>query len=74
MRCARAGTACARGSAPAPPPVATYWVDGATQSGTGAGMMECKKALEETGGDMEKAIEYFRKKGVKASLGFAEVN
>ncbi len=31
---------------------------------TGAGMMECKKALEETGGDMEKAIEYLRKKGI----------
>jgi elongation factor Ts len=36
---------------------------------TGQGMMECKKALQEVGGDMEKAIEYFRKKGVKASLG-----
>ena len=36
---------------------------------TGQGMMECKKALQETGGDMDKAIEYFRKKGVKASLG-----
>ena len=36
---------------------------------TGQGMMECKKALTEVGGDMEKAIEYFRKKGVKASLG-----
>jgi elongation factor Ts len=31
---------------------------------TGAGMMECKKALEETGGDMEKAVEYLRKKGI----------
>ena len=31
---------------------------------TGAGMMECKKALEETGGDMEKAIEHLRKKGI----------
>jgi elongation factor Ts len=30
---------------------------------TGVGMMECKKALEETGGDMQKAIEYLRKKG-----------
>lgn len=29
---------------------------------TGAGMMDCKKALEETGGDFEKAIEYLRKK------------
>ena len=36
---------------------------------TGQGMMECKKALQEVGGDLEKAIEYFRKKGVKASLG-----
>lgn len=35
---------------------------------TGQAMMECKKALQETGGDLEKAIEYFRKKGVKASL------
>jgi elongation factor Ts len=31
---------------------------------TGAGMMECKKALEETAGDIEKAIEYLRKKGI----------
>jgi elongation factor Ts len=31
---------------------------------TGAGMMDCKKALEETGGDMEKAIDYLRKKGM----------
>jgi len=30
---------------------------------TGAGMMDCKKALEETAGDMEKAIESLRKKG-----------
>jgi len=30
---------------------------------TGAGMMDCKRALEETNGDMEKAIEYLRKKG-----------
>jgi len=35
---------------------------------TGQGMMECKKALNETGGDIEKAIEYFRKKGVKTSI------
>jgi elongation factor Ts len=39
------------------------------RSKTGQGMMECKKALQESGGDMDKAIEYFRKKGVKASLG-----
>jgi len=30
---------------------------------TGAGMMDCKKALEETNGDMEAAIDYLRKKG-----------
>jgi elongation factor Ts len=30
---------------------------------TGAGMMECKKALEETGGDMEAAIDLLRSKG-----------
>lgn len=30
---------------------------------TGAGMMDCKKALTETNGDMEKAIEYLRKNG-----------
>lgn len=32
---------------------------------TGAGMMDCKKALEESGGDFEKAIDYLRKKGAK---------
>jgi len=31
---------------------------------TAAGMMDCKKALEETGGDIEKAVEYLRKKGI----------
>ncbi|AKX93794.1 translation elongation factor Ts [Neomoorella thermoacetica] len=31
---------------------------------TGAGMMDCKKALTEANGDMEKAIEYLRKKGL----------
>ncbi len=30
---------------------------------TSAGMADCKKALEESGGDMDKAIEYLRKKG-----------
>lgn len=35
---------------------------------TGLGMMECKKALTETDGDIEKAIENFRKKGVKTSI------
>ena len=31
---------------------------------TGAGMMDCKRALEESGGDMEKAVELLRKKGI----------
>lgn len=31
---------------------------------TGAGMVDCKKALDETGGDLEKAIEILRKKGI----------
>ena len=35
---------------------------------TGQGMMECKKILTEAGGDIEKAIDIFRKKGVKSSL------
>src|SRR5581483_9221842 len=30
---------------------------------TGVGMMDCKKALEATNGDIEKAIDYLRKKG-----------
>ncbi|OLC77719.1 MAG: translation elongation factor Ts, partial [Gemmatimonadetes bacterium 13_1_40CM_4_69_8] len=30
---------------------------------TGAGMMDCKKALEQTGGDLEKAIDLLRKTG-----------
>lgn len=32
---------------------------------TGAGMMDCKKALEENDGDFDKAIDYLRKKGQK---------
>ncbi len=31
---------------------------------TGAGFNECRKALEETGGDMQKATDYLRKKGI----------
>ena len=30
---------------------------------TGAGMMDCKKALTETNGDMDAAIEFLRKNG-----------
>jgi elongation factor Ts len=32
---------------------------------TGAGMMDCKKALQESNGDVEKATEYLRKKGLQ---------
>ena len=35
---------------------------------TGQGMMECKKMLTETGGDLQAAIDAFRKKGVKTSI------
>lgn len=34
---------------------------------TGAGMMDCKNALKESDGDMDKAIEYLRKKGQKVA-------
>ena len=35
---------------------------------TGLGMMDCKKALEEANGDIEKAIELLRKKGAAVAL------
>ena len=34
---------------------------------TGAGMMDCKKALVQTEGDIEKAVEYLREKGLAAA-------
>lgn len=34
---------------------------------TGAGMMDCKKALAETNGDMDKAVEFLREKGLAAA-------
>ncbi|HEY7556472.1 MAG TPA: translation elongation factor Ts [Candidatus Binatia bacterium] len=34
---------------------------------TGAGFMDCKKALTETGGNVEKAIDYLRQKGMAAA-------
>ncbi len=34
---------------------------------TGAGMMDCKKALKETEGDFEKAIEWLRQKGITSA-------
>jgi elongation factor Ts len=34
---------------------------------TGAGMMDCKKALKENDGDMAKAIEWLRQKGITSA-------
>lgn len=34
---------------------------------TGAGMMDCKKAMQETGGDMDEAVNYLRKKGIASA-------
>ena len=34
---------------------------------TGAGMLDCKKALEESDGDMQKAITFLREKGIKVA-------
>jgi elongation factor Ts len=34
---------------------------------TGAGMMDCKKALAEVGGDLEKAVDYLRTKGLASA-------
>ncbi|SHI77990.1 translation elongation factor Ts (EF-Ts) [Desulfatibacillum alkenivorans DSM 16219] len=34
------------------------------RAATGAGMMDCKKALAESDGDMDKALDYLRKKGI----------
>jgi len=34
---------------------------------TGAGMMDCKKALAESGGDLDKAVDYLRQKGLAAA-------
>ena len=39
---------------------------------TGAGMMDCKKALEECKGDMDKAIDYLREKGISKAAKKAE--
>jgi len=39
----------------------------ALRESTGAGMMDCKKALEETDGDLEAAKQYLREKGLAAS-------
>ncbi|MDX8407028.1 MAG: translation elongation factor Ts, partial [Mariprofundaceae bacterium] len=34
---------------------------------SGAGMMDCKKALTETAGDMDAAVDFLRKKGLSAA-------
>ena len=34
---------------------------------TGAGMMDCKRALEETGGDLDKAMALLRERGVASA-------
>ena len=34
---------------------------------TGVGMMDCKKALQETDGDMDKAVDYLREKGIESA-------
>src|SRR3989338_7250549 len=34
---------------------------------TGAGMMDCKKALAETAGNFEQAVDYLRKKGIASA-------
>jgi len=39
---------------------------------TGAGMMDCKKALEESGGNIDKAIEFLRIKGLSKAAKKAE--
>jgi elongation factor Ts len=39
---------------------------------TGAGMMDCKKALTETNGDMEKAVDFLREKGIAKAANKAD--
>ena len=39
---------------------------------TGAGMMDCKKALTEVNGDMEAAIDFLREKGLSSSASKAD--
>ena len=40
---------------------------------TGAGMMDCKKALGETNGDMEAAVDFLREKGLATAQKKAEM-
>ena len=39
---------------------------------SGAGMMDCKKALTETDGDFDKAVEFLREKGLATAVKKAE--
>ncbi len=48
------------------PPISASMVKDLREK-TGAGMMDCKKALAETDGDMEAAIDWLRKKGLSAA-------
>jgi elongation factor Ts len=43
----------------------------ALRDATGAGMMDCKRALQETGGDIEQATEWLRQKGLARAAGRA---
>ena len=38
---------------------------------TGAGVLDCRKALQENNGDFEKAVAYLREKGLAAAAGWA---
>ena len=40
---------------------------------TGSGMLDCKKALEETGGDFDKAVENLRIKGAKDAVSYTHL-
>ena len=40
---------------------------------TGVGILDCKKALTETDGNMDKAVEWLREKGLAASAKKAEI-
>ena len=37
---------------------------------SGAGMMDCKKALAENGGDLDKAMNWLREKGIASAMPF----
>jgi len=39
---------------------------------TNCGFMDCKKALQETGGDLEAAVDYLRRKGIAVAAKRAE--